>query len=750
MAMQIIRSRIARRLVLSVLLASSLVTLATTALQLRTDYVSAVEQIEDNFDFIGSDSLGSLVESVWVNDNTQIQLQLNGLVNLPNMEHLAIRVDGQITWQAGELISDNVLSSSFPLLRSYRDQNLALGELRVTAGLDKLNRRLMESAGKILLNNAIEIFLVAGLLLLLFHFFVSQPLRHISDYLGSLDLDKPELPQFETKSSSKLRRRDEFDQVGDVINSMTAKLSASHRELENKVEERTKQLRDSEAFLNETGRVAKMGGWEFDLTTREIRWTSETYHIHQVPRDFKPTLAEALNFYHPDDKKKLSGAIKKAIDTATPYDLEIRLSTAKGKKLWIRTNCGPEVIEGKTVKLRGMFQDITERKLTENRVTRLGRIVERSLNEVYVFDADTLNFLEVNHGARTNLGYSMKELRALTPIDIKPEFTLKSFENHLIPLRHGEKDILVFETVHQRKDHTIYNVEVHLQLMSEETPPVFVAIIQDSTERKRMQELLMQTEKMMSVGGLAAGMAHELNNPLAGILQGIQNIERRLSPDLEKNNKAAQELGLDLSKVYSYFERRGIGDFLKGIRNSGERAAGIVENMFQFARKDELKLQPEQLNQLVEQALDLATVEYELKKKYDFHTIEIIREYDPTLPAVNCIASEIQQVLLNLLRNAVQAIYVRDQIEGSPHIKLRILRRDAMACIEVEDNGSGMDEVTRNHVFDPFFTTRQVGEGTGLGLSVSYFIVTQEHSGRMSVDSQLGKGTIFTICLPYR
>ncbi|MEJ1462402.1 MAG: PAS domain S-box protein [Candidatus Sedimenticola sp. (ex Thyasira tokunagai)] len=748
MAVHLIKSRVARRLVLSVLLVSFLVTLATTAFQLRNDYVASIEQIESDFQFIGSNALDSLVESAWVNDGIQVQLQLEGLANLPEMEHLVILVDGQVAWEAGVQTSDEVLSVSFPLLRSYRNQQITLGELKVTAGLEKLYERLWKNAGKILLTNTIEIFLVAGLLLFLFHLRVSQPLNRISAYLGDLDLDREDMPPLETIASSAPDRKDEFDQVGDVINAMTEKLSAAHRELEGKVQERTKRLRESESFLNDTGRVAKVGGWELDVKTKEVHWTRETYRIHELPEGYEPHLEEAINFYPPGEREGLTSALQQAADKGIPFDTELRFITAKNRHLWTRVICEPERVNGKAVKLRGTFQDITERKKMEERATRFGRIVERSLNEVFIFDTKELNFIQVNQGARTNLGYEMEELRNMTPLDIKPEFSSERFEKEIQPLRSGEREVIVFETVHKRKNGTTYDVEVHLQLMRDETPPVFVAIIQDITERKHMHNLIMQTEKMMTVGGLAAGMAHELNNPLGGMLQGIQNIQRRLSPDLEKNRVVAQELGLDLEKICLYLDQREIEKFMQGIRESGERAAEIVQNMLQFARKAESGLRPERLDLLVDRALELAAVDYDLKKKYDFREIEIIRQYDTTLAPVRCIASEIQQVLLNLLRNAAQALYKGEGKTEHPRITVRTYSQKGMACIKVEDNGPGMDEETRNHVFDPFFTTRPVGEGTGLGLSVSYFIVTQEHNGRMSVDSQPGLGAAFMVCLP--
>ncbi|MET0025220.1 MAG: ATP-binding protein [Sedimenticola sp.] len=272
--------------------------------------------------------------------------------------------------------------------------------------------------------------------------------------------------------------------------------------------------------------------------------------------------------------------------------------------------------------------------------------------------------------------------------------------------------------------------------------------VQDITEKKRLQGLLLQTEKMMSVGGLAAGMAHELNNPLGGILHGIQNIERRLSPDLPKNREIAEAMGLELATVWQYLEQREIGRFLQGITESGERAALIVQNMLQFSRKPEVVLQPENLAMLVDATLELTAVDYDLQKKYDFRDIEIVRDYDSTVGPVPCIKSELQQVLLNLFRNAAQAFQAMDEPGRSPRITVRIRQEHELACIEVEDNGPGMEEDVLGRIFEPFFTTREIGEGTGLGLSVSYFIVTQEHKGELRVESEPGEGTRFMLCLP--
>ncbi|MET0084948.1 MAG: ATP-binding protein [Sedimenticola sp.] len=286
-------------------------------------------------------------------------------------------------------------------------------------------------------------------------------------------------------------------------------------------------------------------------------------------------------------------------------------------------------------------------------------------------------------------------------------------------------------------------------LFSDNGDPLrFVGFNTDITDWKRMQGMMMQTEKMMSVGGLAAGMAHELNNPLGGVLQGVQNVKRRLSPNLQKNRSIASEQGIDLDKVEAYMAERGIDGFLQGISESGERAAKIVNNMLMFSRKADETKQPASVNEIIDKTLSLAEVDYDLKKRFDFHSITITKEYDNTLPEILCIASEIQQVLLNLFRNAAHALSDAGISPAEQAISVRTYKRSSTICIEVEDNGPGMGESVSKRIFEPFYTTKGVGEGTGLGLSISYFIIANEHGGNLSVDSTPGQGTTFLIELP--
>ncbi|WP_448109125.1 sensor histidine kinase [Pseudomonas azerbaijanoccidentalis] len=272
--------------------------------------------------------------------------------------------------------------------------------------------------------------------------------------------------------------------------------------------------------------------------------------------------------------------------------------------------------------------------------------------------------------------------------------------------------------------------------------------IDDITQRLSLEEMMVQSEKMLSVGGLAAGMAHEINNPLGAILHNVQNIRRRLSTELPKNLEQAEQVGVELSTVNSYLQAREVPQLLDGIQQAGARAAKIVTHMLSFSRRSTRQMAPCDLPALIDQAVEIAGNDFDLAIGFDFKGQAIIRQFDPALGPVPGTANELEQVLLNLLKNAAQAIHQREDDSEPGRIILRTRLNPPWAEIQVEDNGIGMSENVRKRTFEPFFTTKEIGQGTGLGLSVSYFIITNNHKGQMEVQSTLGQGTCFTLRLP--
>jgi signal transduction histidine kinase/HAMP domain-containing protein len=267
-------------------------------------------------------------------------------------------------------------------------------------------------------------------------------------------------------------------------------------------------------------------------------------------------------------------------------------------------------------------------------------------------------------------------------------------------------------------------------------------------ERSKLEEMMIQSEKMVSLGGLAAGMAHEINNPLAGILQNSQVIQNRLKKKLPANIKAAQEIGISLDDLETYMVKRDIYKMIDSVLDAGKRAAAIVSNMLSFSRKSSSGFLPEDVCLLLDQTLELAASDYNLKKKFDFKKIQIKKEYALGLPRILCKASELQQVFFNILSNGTQAMMSREM--PAPCFALKIFQEAGMICIQIRDNGPGMGADTRKRVFEPFFTTKNVGDGTGLGLAVSYFIITENHNGHIEVASSPDHGSCFLIKLPIK
>jgi signal transduction histidine kinase len=273
-----------------------------------------------------------------------------------------------------------------------------------------------------------------------------------------------------------------------------------------------------------------------------------------------------------------------------------------------------------------------------------------------------------------------------------------------------------------------------------------VILISDITERVNMEEYIIQSEKMATMGGLVAGIAHEINNPLAGILQNIQVLSNRINTEQPKNKEILNKYGLDIEVFNKYLLERKIPDFLENIRISGERASFIVKDMLSFSRKSESKFEEGNIRDILEESVAFLENDFNLKSQYDFRNIQIIREYEQNLPVLYCDRNKLRQVFLNLLKNASHAL--EDSGKKNPTLILMIKTDKKYINIAIKDNGTGMDKKIQNKIFEPFFTTKKVGSGTGLGLSISYNIITNIHKGIMKVESQMGTGTKFTLKIP--
>jgi PAS domain S-box-containing protein len=378
--------------------------------------------------------------------------------------------------------------------------------------------------------------------------------------------------------------------------------------------------------------------------------------------------------------------------------------------------------------------------------SRYRMLVENSCDIIFSLDTEG-NFTFVSHALKKVLGYNLAEVLGHNFCEFVHSEDRPLFESSIMAsIRTNSAQEVTCRIHHFDGSWRWLSLRGTLHLDEDEVLTI-IGVAQDVTERLRIEEIMAQTERMSMISSMAAGMAHEINNPLGAILQHAQNIERRVSIDIPANQKAAAEVGVSLDLVRVYLQKRGIFGFIDHIRSAGMRASDIISNMLQFSRRGETGLEPVDIALLLDRVWGLAGTDYEMKKRYEFSRIDLKREYAADLPLVQVVVVELEQVLLNILKNAAQAIAA----EALPRLPLIILRTrlsKGMVLIEIEDNGPGMDEATRLRVFEPFFSTKEVGVGTGLGLSVAYDLIAKGHQGTIEVRSRPGKGSCFTVKLP--
>ncbi len=267
------------------------------------------------------------------------------------------------------------------------------------------------------------------------------------------------------------------------------------------------------------------------------------------------------------------------------------------------------------------------------------------------------------------------------------------------------------------------------------------------TQLKSAQSHLVQSEKMASLGLLTAGIAHEINNPVNFIYSGVAGLKKNLAAMMEvtqqldaiksKEEFEEKKAKIELLKKEIYYEevQEDINGLLLSIEDGAERTCDIVESLRTFSRIDASSLNKFDVHKNIDSTLVL------LKTKLR-DNILLEKKYDPQLPEIDSYNGQLNQVMMNVLTNAVQAIGTeKGTITIGTQLKLDTI------CITIQDSGVGMEETAKNRLFEPFYTTKEIGKGTGLGLSISYGII-QRHHGTITVDSEVGKGTTFTISLP--
>lgn len=489
-----------------------------------------------------------------------------------------------------------------------------------------------------------------------------------------------------------------------------------------KTEEEAKQSQQNYREL-----VSSVEGivWEADASTFRFSFVSQqAENILGYP--IKGWLEEPTfwkDHIHPDDKEWVVALCLLATKEKRSHDLEYRMIAADRRAVWVRDIVSVIVEKDQPVKLRGLMIDITEQKQVEIERERLLRILNASLNEIYVFDPRSLKFEYVNIGAQRNLGYTLKQLSIMTPIDIKPDFTESSFRLLLKPLLSREKDKLVFETIHRRSDGSLYPVEVHLQLIEQENLSVFLAVIFDITEQKKAQdELIVAKEKAEKLNKLKdafiANISHEIRTPMNGILGMTELIERSFLKHTTKTEK----------------------EYFKAIDQSSARLIRTVDMILNFSRFQvgDFPVHPKKfsLPSVIENLCN------EFRKKALNKSLELIFENKSGDMIIHADEYCIIQAISNLIDNAIKYT--------DKGIITIMLFGDAKSGynLDIRDSGIGISEGFIDHIFEPY-TQEHTGynrayEGIGLGLSLVKNYLELNGAG-ITVKSKKNAGTTFSI-----
>jgi PAS domain S-box-containing protein len=378
--------------------------------------------------------------------------------------------------------------------------------------------------------------------------------------------------------------------------------------------------------------------------------------------------------------------------------------------------------KGEMIGTQGIISDITGRIQSEAHIEELARIVESSVNEIYVFDAESMNFRIVNKAARDNLGWHMDELRDMTPADLRPTHSGIDLQGILLTLSKNEGMTIVKETCTRRKDQSEYFVEMSFRYSALGRDPVFIAIGLDITGRKLAEAQLSQAQRLQSVGLLTGGVAHDINN----MLQVIHlNVEKIVTDDSQQEKWRDDAL-------------RAVG-----------QAARLTQRLKTFSHMQHLTAKVIDVNQ------SLRELEFLFRLTLTKSTnLELALGDESLLIEVD--ESRYESALLNLVLNAHSAmpeggvIFIASQstyVSASRGLQLDDLPPGDYVEIRLSDNGRGMDEYVLNQAIEPFVGTKKTGEGTGLGLSTVYGFLKQS-GGYMIVESEINVGTTITLWFP--
>jgi PAS domain S-box-containing protein len=501
------------------------------------------------------------------------------------------------------------------------------------------------------------------------------------------------------------------------------------------LERSNEELHRSDAMLSNTGRMAAVGGWEIDALTREKSWSDQTFHIFELPVGEVP---QGPSFYHPDDQQQLVHAVDRALDHGEPYDLELRFITAKGNHRWVRTMCETEVVDGRTVMVRGAIQDITDRKQAEEVVRKALQDLELSSEELRRTYAMLHNSgrmaavggwemnLETKINTFSDQTFHIYELPLgeVPPVEKGLSFYHPDDQQQLVhsmqrAIEHGEAYDLELRFITAKGNNRWVRTMCETEVVEGKTV-VIRGAMQDITERKKIEEETQQgildlERSNKELEQFAYVASHDLQEPLRMVTSYTQLLAKRYQGQLDDT----------------------ADEFISFAVDGATRMQALIQDLLAFSQVGRLDKQSSSVDchQILGNVLlDLNTAVEEAGATVTYNK----------LPTVTGNSGQLERLFRNLISNSLKF-----RGEEAPIISIEAEMKGEDWFFNLRDNGIGIDGAHLERIFVIFqrLHSRDEYPGTGIGLAICRRIV-EYHNGSIWAESESGKGTDICFTLP--